>query len=280
MSLQTFRTIKELRTQVQNWRAHGLSVGLVPTMGALHAGHLRLVESALARCDRVIATLFVNPKQFGVNEDYGTYPRTEQEDALKLDGAGAHGLFAPDVLEMYGEDGGQTTVSVAGLGDILEGACRPGFFDGVATVVTKLLLQALPDQAFFGEKDYQQLCVIRKCVADLNIPVEIHGVATVRGNDGLALSSRNQYLNEDECHTAPVLYRTLCDVKDKFLNGEDPEELSLWAEEILLTAGFDKVDYVVIRDADNLAEQPKNRQNLRVLAAAFLGKARLIDNIG
>ncbi|WP_135081134.1 pantoate--beta-alanine ligase [Terasakiella sp. SH-1] len=280
MALQTVRTVADLRAQVSSWRSEGLKVGLVPTMGALHEGHLTLVKTALETCDRVVATIFVNPKQFGPNEDLDTYPRTEKEDAAKLDSVGGHLLFAPHVEEMYGQDGGVTKVSVAGLGDILEGECRPGFFDGVATVVTKLLLQALPDQAFFGEKDYQQLNVIKRFVADLNIPVEVCGVPTVRENDGLAMSSRNQYLTREEREIAPVLYRTLAEVSERFKMGGKAEALSKWAGQQLLDAGFQKVDYIVIRRADDIALDGVKDEPIRVLAAAFLGKARLIDNVG
>ena len=280
MSLITVRTIAELRQQVNAWRKEGLKVGLVPTMGALHEGHLTLVKKALSKCDRVIATIFVNPKQFGENEDFGTYPRTEIEDSAKLEGAGGHLLFAPNVEEMYGTDGGVTQVRVTGLGNILEGEFRPGFFDGVATVVTKLLLQALPDMAFFGEKDYQQLNVIKRFVADLNIPVEIEGVATVREKDGLAMSSRNAYLIAEEREIAPVLYRTISEVSERFKVGGTADALSKWAAQQLLDAGFQKVDYVEIRDANDLMLEAKKDQPIRVLVAAFLGKARLIDNVG
>jgi len=280
MSLITVRTIAELRQQVNAWRKEGLKVGLVPTMGALHEGHLTLVKTALSKCDRVVATIFVNPKQFGENEDFGTYPRTEIEDASKLEEAGGHLLFAPNVEEMYGKDGGVTKVSVAGLGNTLEGEFRPGFFDGVATVVTKLLLQAMPDMAFFGEKDYQQLNVIKRFVADLNIPVEIEGVATVREKDGLAMSSRNAYLIAEEREIAPVLYRTISEVSERFKVGGTAEALSKWAAQQLMDAGFQKVDYVEIRDANDLMLEAKKNQPIRVLVAAFLGKARLIDNVG
>lgn len=279
MALHTVRTIADLRHQVSDWRKQGLTVGLVPTMGALHDGHLTLVKSALDSCDRVIATIFVNPKQFGENEDFGTYPRTEQEDAAKLEQAGGHLLFAPDVDEMYGKDGGVTTVTVSGLGDILEGKFRPGFFNGVATVVTKLLLQALPDWAFFGEKDYQQLNVIKRFVADLNIPVEICGVATVRETDGLAMSSRNAYLSREEREIAPALYRTISEVSERFKVGGKADALSDWAARQLQDAGFQKVDYVAIRHGEDLTQDAQKGEPIRVLAAAFLGKARLIDNV-
>lgn len=277
--MQIVRTIADMRAIVADWRAAGLKVGLVPTMGALHEGHLTLVRAALDKCDRVIATIFVNPKQFGENEDFGTYPRTESDDAAKLEQVGGHLLFAPDVIEMYGEDGGVTKVSVGGLGNILEGEFRPGFFDGVATVVTKLLLQALPDYAFFGEKDYQQLNVIKRFVADLNIAVTIEGVATVREADGLAMSSRNAYLNREEREIAPVLYQTISEVSERFKVGGKAEALSKWATQQLLDAGFHKVDYVSIRHGDDLACEAKKGEPIRVLAAAQLGKARLIDNV-
>jgi len=280
MALQTVRTVSDLRAQVAEWRKEGLKIGLVPTMGALHEGHLKLVTSALEKCDRVIATIFVNPKQFGENEDFGTYPRTEEEDAAKLASVGGNLLFAPNVEEMYGKDGGVTKVSVAGLGQIIEGEFRPGFFDGVATVVTKLLLQALPDIAFFGEKDYQQLNVIKRFVTDLNIPVEIEGVATVREIDGLAMSSRNAYLNMEEREIAPTLYRTILEVSERFKVGGKADALSKWASQQLIDAGFHKVDYILIRHADDLAEEAKKGEPIRILAAAFLGKARLIDNVG
>lgn len=277
--MQIVRTIADMRAMVADWRAAGLKVGLVPTMGALHDGHLTLVRTALEKCDRVIATIFVNPKQFGANEDFGTYPRTEEEDAAKLESAGGHLLFAPNVEEVYGKDGGVTKVSVAGLGDILEGKFRPGFFDGVATVVTKLLLQALPDYAFFGEKDYQQLNVIKRFVADLNVPVVIEGVATVREADGLAMSSRNAYLLAEERDIAPTLYRTISEVSERFKVGGKAEALSKWAAQQLLDAGFQKVDYVAICHGDDLIRDAIKGEPIRVLAAAFLGKARLIDNV-
>jgi len=280
MSIATVRSVAELRAQVTDWRKDGLKVGLVPTMGALHEGHLTLVKTALETCDRVIATIFVNPKQFGPNEDLDTYPRTEKEDSEKLASVGGHLLFAPNIAEMYGQDGGMTKVIVSDLGDILEGACRPGFFDGVATVVTKLLLQALPDHAYFGEKDFQQLSVINRFVADLNIPVMIEGVPTVRESDGLAMSSRNAYLIPEEREIAPLLYRTLSEVSERFKVGGTAEALSKWASQQLLDGGFQKVDYVVIRKADDLAADAVKGDEFRILAAAFLGKARLIDNIG
>jgi len=279
MSLQTVRTVAELRSQVGDWHKDGLTVGLVPTMGALHDGHLTLVKTALTQCDRVIATIFVNPKQFGENEDFGTYPRTEIEDAAKLEATGGHLLFAPNVEEMYGKDGGVTKISVAGLGDILEGSFRPGFFDGVATVVTKLLLQAMADRAYFGEKDFQQLNVIKRFSADLNIPTKIQGVATVRESDGLAMSSRNAYLNPEEREIAPTLYRIISEVSERFKVGDTAELLSKWAAQQLIDAGFDKVDYIAIKNGEDLTLEAEKGKPIRVLAAAQLGRARLIDNV-
>lgn len=280
MALEIIRSVADLRAQVKAWRSDGLSVGLVPTMGALHTGHLTLVKAAQQTCDRVITTIFVNPKQFGPNEDFDSYPRTEESDAAQLRSVNADVLFAPNAAEMYGRDGGQTQVSVAGIGQTLEGEHRPGFFDGVATVVTKLLLQALPDQAFFGEKDYQQLSVIKKFVTDLNVPVTIVGVPTVREDDGLALSSRNAYLTAEERAIAPLLNQVLCDVLARFQAGEDVEKLCQAAAARLQAGGFGKVDYVTIRQADDLTQNPTLEAPCRVLAAAYLGKARLIDNVG
>ena len=196
------RTVADLRRRVAAWRVEGLTVGLVPTMGALHDGHLALARAAGTRCDRVVATVFVNPTQFGPNEDLDTYPRDEEGDRSKLSATGVDLMFAPPISEMYAE-GEVTRVSVPEIGDVLEGTFRPGFFTGVATVVTKLLLQALADVAVFGEKDYQQLQVIKRLATDLMIPTEIVGVETVREADGLALSSRNAYLTAKERAVAP-----------------------------------------------------------------------------
>ena len=279
MSLVTVREIQALRDVVKDWRAQGLKVGLVPTMGALHNGHIELVKTALSQCDRVITTIFVNPTQFGPNEDLDKYPRTEKEDALKLDAAGGHVLFAPSVEEVYGRHPGRTTVQVSGLGTILEGEFRPGFFDGVATIVTKLLMQSLPDCAFFGEKDFQQLCVIKRLVEDLNIPVEIVGVPTVREADGLAMSSRNVYLSVKERAIAPTLHRAITFVSEGIKQGKEHTKLIEEAKNLLLEAGFQKVDYIEARKTSNLAELADAKEPMRVLAAALLGKARLIDNV-
>jgi len=285
MALSTVRNVSELRTQVRAWRADGLSVGLVPTMGALHAGHLRLVHTALNQCDRVVVSLFVNPTQFGEGEDFSVYPRDEDADRALLESEGAHLLFAPSVAEMYPEqadDGAAgVEVHVPGLDSTLEGVCRPGHFTGVATVVSKLLLQSLADHAFFGEKDYQQLQVIKLVARDLCIPTEVHGVATLREDDGLAMSSRNRYLSAGERTTAPRLYEVLCKVAMDFKRGGSGIDLCRAAEVALADFGFGPVDYVAIADANTLeplAAYDAHRP-ARVLAAAGLGRARLIDNI-
>tara|TARA_R110000772_G_scaffold215694_2_gene326195 strand:- start:38816 stop:39670 length:855 start_codon:yes stop_codon:yes gene_type:complete len=276
--LDTVRTIADLRARIGGWRSAGQRIGLVPTMGALHAGHVSLVENSVAACDKTVVTLFVNPTQFGPQEDFSVYPRDEARDAALVAAEGADLLFAPGVDEVY-PGGHSTKVHVGGLGDVLEGECRPGFFTGVATVVTKLLLQALPDEAFFGEKDYQQLQVIKKLIRDLDIPVTATGVATVRETDGLALSSRNAYLTPVERAQAPVLHGTLAQVAEQVGRGEDPRVQEEWAKGQLERAGFWQVDYVTVRDAMTLEEVHDASKPARVLAAAWLGKARLIDNV-
>ncbi len=278
--LPTVRSVADLRAQVRAWRQDGLRVGFVPTMGALHRGHLSLVETALTRVDRVVASVFVNPSQFGPNEDFQAYPRQETTDAGLLGGAGAHLLFAPTVPEMY-PPGFATTVTVTGISSGLCGDIRPGHFAGVATVVTKLLLQALPDVAVFGEKDYQQLQVIRRLVRDLDIPVEVIGAPTVRESDGLALSSRNAYLSPEQRAIAPAIYRVLTGLADR-LRGSGAAAAPLLAAgaEDLLRAGFASVDYLELRDAEDLAPLAQADRPARLLVAARLGKARLIDNLG
>jgi pantoate--beta-alanine ligase len=276
--IETVRTITDLRRRVSDFRQEGHKIGLVPTMGGLHDGHLSLVHRSLALSSRTVATLFVNPRQFGEGEDLETYPRDEARDAALLSDEGAHLLFAPDPSEVY-PDGYSSTVKVSGLGDILEEEYRPGFFGGVATVVTKLLLQALPDVAVFGEKDYQQLQVIKRLALDLDIPVQIEGVATVREEDGLALASRNAYLTDTERRAAPALYRTIEAVAEKVRGGEDIKEAESWAADTLTKSGFGNVDYVTVRDAKSLLPLENLSQPARVLAAAWLGRARLIDNV-
>ncbi len=271
-------TVADLRARVGGWRGEGETVGLVTTMGGIHQGHLALVRAAGERVDHTVATLFVNPRQFGRGEDFGTYPRDEEEDARRLEAGGVDLVFAPPESVMYPEDH-STRVEVAGLGSILEGEFRPDFFTGVATVVTKLLLQVLPDAAWFGEKDFQQLRVVQRMVRDLDVPVEIVGVPTVRESDGLALSSRNLYLSAPEREIAPALFATLSAVAQAVRAGADPEERERWAESELASAGFEHVDYVAVRDGATLGPYAAGQGPGRVLAAARLGTTRLIDNV-
>ncbi len=277
-ALETIRTVATLRRRVAAWRTDG-SVGLVPTMGAIHDGHLALVAAARARCAHAVASLFVNPTQFGPNEDFAAYPRDEAGDAAKLAAAGCDALFAPDADEMYPE-GFATSVTVAGLTDRLCGLYRPGHFAGVATVVTKLLNQAQPDAAFFGEKDYQQLQVIRRLARDLDMPVEIVGVPTLRAPDGLALSSRNAYLGAAEREAAPALYRTLSSMAEHLSDDTTraPDEIAR-GKDALLAAGFTRIDYLSVCDAETLDDVETVVRPARVLAAAWLGPTRLIDNV-
>jgi len=278
--LDIVRTKADLRARVGDWRRQNLRVALVPTMGALHQGHLTLVRAGLERADRVVASIFVNPTQFGPNEDFSRYPRQEQADAALLDGADCSLLYAPTVAEMY-PDGFATSISVAGVSEGLCGAARPGHFDGVATVVAKLLLQCRPDLALFGEKDFQQLKVIERMATDLDLAIEIAGIATVREADGLALSSRNRYLGPDERAVAPALYRILGEVAAGLKAGGSAETLCAAAAAALVAAGFRSVDYLEVRDQATMAPAPGwQGRPLRVLAAARLGGARLIDNIG
>ena len=276
--IETVKTIAELRRRLGEWRARNETIALVPTMGALHEGHLSLVRVAKAKAGRIVATLFVNPAQFGPNEDFADYPRDTDGDAQKLENEGCDLLFRPDAEEIY-PPGHATKVSVEGLGDILEGEFRPGFFTGVATVVTKLLMQALPDFAVFGEKDYQQLLIIRRLTRDLDIPVVIEAAPTVRDDDGLALASRNAYLTSAEREIAPVLFGTLSQVAENVGRGVDAEEQAAWGLDQLERAGFGKIDYFTVRDAETLEPAADASRPARVLAAAWLGKARLIDNV-
>ena len=277
--LEVARTVADLRRHVARWRQAGETVGLVPTMGALHNGHMALVRAAQAACDRVVATIFVNPKQFAPHEDLGSYPRREAADLDMLRGAGVDLAFVPAAEEIY-PPGFATIVRVAGLTEGLCGAHRAGHFDGVATVVTKLLLQSLPDAAYFGEKDYQQLMVVRRLVRDLDIPVRIEGVATWREPDGLALSSRNAYLSPEERRIAPELARVLRQVAAGL--ARDPAAVAREAARgvaQLEAAGF-AVEYLEIRDAETLAPVTAEvTAPSRVLAAARLGRTRLIDNV-
>ena len=278
--LDTIRRVRDLRACVASWRGTGLKVGLVPTMGALHEGHFSLVRRSVASLDRTVVTLFVNPRQFGPNEDFARYPRDEAGDAAALARQGAQVLFAPSLEEMYPE-GAVTTVAVPGIGDLLEGEFRPGFFTGVATVVAKLLIQAAPDVAYFGEKDFQQLCVIKRMTADLDLPVTIEGCPILREDDGLALSSRNAYLSAEERKRAPALHRILQSVVARIREGGVGSVAAAEAQAAreLLAAGFEKVDYVAVRDASSLAPMASVAAPARVLAAAWLGRTRLIDNL-
>lgn len=279
MSLTTVHTVADLRATVADWRAQGLRVALVPTMGALHDGHISLTRLAREHADRVIVSIFVNPTQFGPNEDFGAYPRTLPDDQKLLDAAGVELCFAPSVDEMY-PDGFATKVSVDGaMTNVLCGASRPGHFDGVAQIVTKLLLQSLPDCAIFGQKDYQQLMVIRRFAADLNIPVDIIGAKILREEDGLAMSSRNRYLLPDERAVAPTLNRVLADITAQAAKGAALAPLLAKGREDILAAGFAPIDYLEVRDAETLElVNDTVKKPARIFVAARLGKARLIDN--
>lgn len=278
MSVPILRTVAELRTTTALWRREGLRSAVVPTMGALHEGHLSLVRAALARADRVIVTLFVNPKQFNNAADLAAYPRTEQEDSEKLAPLGAHMLYVPDAGEMYPE-GFATTVSVSGVSEGLCGASRPGHFDGVATVVTKLFLQTGADLAVFGEKDFQQLHVVRRLARDLDIPIEIVACPTVREADGLALSSRNVRLEAAERRIAPQLAKVLSETAEQLAKGASVSSTLAKAESALRAAGFRDVEYLELRADDDLSPLPTVNRPARLLAAAWLGETRLIDNV-
>ncbi|MHA1133742.1 MAG: pantoate--beta-alanine ligase [Alphaproteobacteria bacterium] len=277
MTLDIARTIRDLRTRTAAWRAAGESIALVPTMGAIHDGHLSLVRLADGLADRVVTSLFVNPLQFGPREDFHAYPRDEARDADILAKAGSDLLYAPEASEMY-PDGFTTTVHIGDITEDLCGASRPNHFDGVATVVSKLLLQCAPDKAIFGEKDYQQLLVIRRFVQDLDIPVDIIGGAIVREADGLALSSRNAYLSAGERKTAPILHETIQQTAADLAEGRGGDDAAEAARFKLEAAGF-RVDYVAIRDPETLKPLHGPVKSARVLAAVHLGKTRLIDNV-
>lgn len=277
MSTPVVRSIAALRVTVRNFRQAGDKIGLIPTMGALHDGHLALVAAAKARGCKAVATIFVNPKQFSPSEDLATYPRDEAGDLARLTAAGTDLLFAPLPEEVY-PAGFATAVDVAGVSDHLCGATRPHFFGGVATVVTKLLLQALPDMAFFGEKDFQQLQVIRRLVRDLDIPVEIVGVPTVREADDLAMSSRNRYLSAAQRLTAGHLPLIMRNLAETLRDGKPAEDRILAAKDRLLAAGFDKVDYLELCDAELVQPIAAARPPCRLFVAAFVGRTRLIDN--
>ena len=278
--METLTTIDAVRAQVRVWRKTGLRIGFVPTMGNLHAGHLSLLAAARYRADRVIASVFVNPMQFGPNEDFARYPRTPEEDARVLTEAHCDLLFAPSVLEIFPAGGSQATiVSVRGLSEILCGQVRPGHFDGVATVVARLFGIVAPDVAIFGEKDYQQFLLIRRMTLDLALPVEVLAAPTVRASDGLALSSRNRYLSPEERARAPAIYQALrAAVAAIDEGGRDYEEIEREGREALERAGM-RPDYFSIRNAADLAVPAPGAPDLIVLTAARLGRSRLIDNL-
>lgn len=275
--MQLIRDIASLRDILFTLRAGGGRIALVPTMGALHEGHMSLVREARNHADHVVASIFVNPAQFGPNEDLDAYPRQEAQDAAMLEAEGVALLWAPSVAEIY-PDGFVTSISVGGVSEPLEGAHRPGHFDGVATVVCKLLNQVGPDVALFGEKDYQQLAVIRRMVRDLDLPVTIIGVPTARAEDGLALSSRNAYLSAAERAAAAELPRAMRDGVARIEAGEDVETVLATIRQCLEQAGFGPIDYVALCNSETLSETRNINGPARLLIAARLGKTRLIDN--
>lgn len=279
-NLPIARTITELRQRISAWRAEGATIGLVPTMGALHDGHLSLVQLARATAQHVVVSIFVNPTQFAPGEDLARYPRDEAGDFAKLKHAHVDLVWAPTHDIMY-PAGFATRVVPEGAAEPLEGEFRPGHFAGVATVCTKLFAQVAPDVAVFGEKDYQQLCVIRQLVRDLDLPVAILAAPTSREDDGLARSSRNAYLTPDERRIAPALHRAISGVAAVAAAGGPVNKAIDVASRDLLAAGFTKIDYIAVRDAQTLGPfEPEQGRDGRVLAAAWLGTTRLIDNVG
>ncbi len=278
--MQTVTTIKDLRAIISGWRKAGERIAFAPTMGNLHQGHTTLIDEAKRYSDRVVASIFVNPLQFGRGEDFGSYPRTPEADSAALAEHGTDLLFMPVEAEMYPHGREDVTiVDVPGISETLCGESRPGHFRGVATVVAKLFNIVQPDVALFGLKDYQQVAVLRRMVRDLNFPIEIVGVPTVRDSDGLALSSRNGYLTADERRSAPLLYQTLRFVAEKLKAGErDFTAIEIEASQRLADGGFE-TDYMASRTQDDLNTPTGNERALIVLAAARLGKARLIDNL-
>jgi len=276
--VQIIRRIKELKTALAKLREDGGTVALVPTMGALHAGHMQLVREAGQQADHVVASIFVNPTQFGPNEDLDAYPRQEEADAKLLREAGVAILWAPTAEEMY-PHGYATNISVSGVSMGLCGGSRPGHFDGVATVVSKLFHQVEPDIALFGEKDYQQLAVLRRMVLDLDFPLEIVGVPTVRDDDGLALSSRNTYLSAEHRAAAAHFPKALKEGIEKLESGAAVDETLAEIGARILASGFESVDYVALCDADSLVELQVLDRPARLLSAARIGSTRLIDNM-
>jgi pantoate--beta-alanine ligase len=278
-SAQTVRTPTELRARLAEARASGLRIGFAPTMGALHAGHLSLIEAAKARAEFVVASIFVNPTQFAPHEDFHAYPRDETGDVGLLAAAGCDLVYAPSAETIY-PPGFSTTISVAGVSAPLEGVLRPHHFAGVATVVAKLLIQVGPDVALFGEKDYQQLQVIRRLARDLDLVTEVVGAQIVRDLDGLALSSRNAYLTADQRRIAPLLYQVLARAAAALASGANVSTVEAESQSALASGGFDQVDYFEVRDPEVLARLGPGPLigPARILAAASLGHTRLIDN--
>ena len=272
------RTVAGLRALVRGWKAEGHVVGVVPTMGALHEGHLSLARRAKAECGRVITTIFVNPMQFNNPDDLKKYPRSEDADAALLQWVGVEAIFAPMPEEVYPE-GFVTTVSVGGVSQPLEGALRPGHFEGVATVVAKLFGMTQADRAYFGQKDWQQLQVVQRLVADLNMAVTVVGCETVRDPDGLAMSSRNLRLSAEGRRRAPALYAAMLAAARDFRSGMAQDQAMARAAEAVLAEGFSSVEYIALRDAETLGEVTDPDRPLRMLAAAWLDDVRLIDNI-
>ena len=276
--MQIVRSREELASAVAELRRAG-TLALVPTMGALHAGHMALVAEARPRADRIAATIFVNPLQFGAGEDLDRYPRREPQDAAMLEQAGCELLWVPAMEDIY-PDGFATTVRVSGVSERWEGEVRPGHFDGVATIVAKLLIAVEPDVAVFGEKDFQQLAVIRRMAADLGLRAEIVGATTVREPDGLALSSRNAYLSADERQRALALPRALAMAQQAIRGGASVPAVLSQARDLLAEAGFARVDYVELVDAETLEPIERHSPSMRLIAAAVIGSTRLIDNLG
>lgn len=278
MTPPILRRLAELRETTTPWIRAGARIGVVPTMGALHEGHMSLVDAAKAACDHVIVTIFVNPKQFNNPEDLANYPRTEEDDARKLERFGVDALWVPEGPQMYPE-GFATNVSVAGLTDVMEGAHRPGHFDGVATVVAKLFTQTMASDAFFGEKDFQQLLVVRRMAADLDLPVTVHGCPTIRDIDGLALSSRNLLLSDRARTIAPRLQEEMQGIAEGLHTGKPLASLQTAAIARLEKAGFAAVDYLDLRRQSDLSLAEDLSVPVRLFAAAKLAGVRLIDNI-
>ena len=278
MTAPIVRTLAELRGLTRAWHKAEEVIGVVPTMGALHQGHLSLVRAAKEACDRVIVTIFVNPKQFNNPDDLENYPRTEHDDAKKLASLEVDAIYVPDGAQMY-PAGFATNVSVSGLTGMLCGAARPGHFDGVATVVSKLFLQTQADKAFFGEKDYQQLQVVTRLAIDLDIPIEVIGCPTIREEDGLAMSSRNLLLSDRSRIKAPLLAEVMADIAVALNEEQAMSNIVPDATERLLAAGFNNVDYLELRDGSDLSLLETLKPDARLFAAAWLAGVRLIDNI-